>query len=53
MWIACLGLGSLAAIHMDSHGDYSAVLNLDGWIAGWIAKPTRLFRCIFNLKNTS
>lgn len=25
MWIACLGLSSLVAIHMDSQEDYSAV----------------------------
>ncbi len=36
MWIACLGLGSLAAIHMDSQGDYSAV---SGWDSN--AKRTR------------
>ena len=36
MWIACLGLGSLVAIHMDSQGDYSAV---SGWASS--AKRTR------------
>src|SRR5699024_10992778 len=36
MWIACLGLGLLSAIHMDSQEDYSAV---SGWASS--AKRTR------------
>ena len=36
MWIACLEFSSLVAIHMDSHGDYSAV---PGWASN--AKRTR------------
>ncbi len=36
MWIACLGLGLLVAIHMDSQEDYSVV---SGWASN--AKRTR------------